>query len=117
MQNKPNCRNDKMNINLDMTSIYKDFANRSHEKTNPIQTQFKPKQTQYKANSNPISERAKLNAFAWIKSLVIILEMLLADSTTLKGANSNPMTTAISAPATLMIDDCIHPAYNDNVHF
>ncbi len=39
-----------MNICLDMTSIYKDFANRSHEKTKPIQTQLKPKQTQFKAN-------------------------------------------------------------------
>ena len=46
----------------------------------------------------------------------MILIMLLADFTTLKGANSMPMPPAISAPATLMIDDCLQTAYNDHVH-
>ncbi|MBC8470977.1 MAG: hypothetical protein H8D56_16005, partial [Planctomycetes bacterium] len=53
MQNKPNFRNAKININLDMTSNYKEFANRSHEKTKPIQSQFKPKQTQFKPKTKP----------------------------------------------------------------
>jgi hypothetical protein len=61
------------------------------------QTQFKankaknkPNSNPIKANSNPIqsqfNERAKFNAFAWIWSLTIVLIMLLADFTTLKGA-------------------------------
>jgi Zn-dependent protease with chaperone function len=98
MQNKPNFGNDKMNVNLDMTSKYKVFANRSHEKTKPIQSQFKPNKANFKANTNPkqsqtnpICRRAKMNAFAWIRSLTMILIMLLAKFTTPKGANSNPI--------------------------
>ena len=62
------------------------------------QTQFKANKAKNKANSNPIKpktnpiqsqfvEKAKFNAFAWIRSLTMILIMLLADFTTLKGAN------------------------------
>jgi hypothetical protein len=61
MQNKPNLGNDKMNINIDMTSKYKILSrspgpknkpnsNPIKPKTNPIQTQLKPKQTQFKPN-------------------------------------------------------------------
>ena len=71
MQNKANFRNDKMNINLDMTSKYKILSAGSGQKTKPIQTQFKanlsqnkPNLSQNKANSNPIQtqfvERAKM---------------------------------------------------------
>jgi len=48
MQNKANFGNDKMNITLDMTSIYEILSAGSGQKTNPIQSQFKPKQTQFK---------------------------------------------------------------------
>ena len=61
-------------------------------KTNPIQTQLKPKQTQFKPIQTQLLQILTLNAFAWIKSLTIILEMLLADFTTLKGANFRPVT-------------------------
>jgi hypothetical protein len=106
MQNKANFRNDKMNINLDMTSNYmilssspgpknkpnskpikpknKPNSKPIKPKTNPIQTQLKPKQTQFKPN---LSKREKMNAFARIKNLIMILIMLLANFTTLKGAN------------------------------
>ncbi len=61
MQNKPNLRNDKMNITLDMTSNYKIFSAGSGQKTKPKQTQFNPKQTQFK----PISKPIKANFKAW----------------------------------------------------
>ena len=62
MQNKPNLRNDKMNITLDMTSKYEILSAGSGQKTKPIQTQYKPNKanfkanlTQFKAKTNPIS--------------------------------------------------------------
>ena len=59
MQNKPNFRNDKMNTNLDMTSIYMILSRwlRPKNKPNskPIQTQLNPKQTQF----NPIQTQNK----------------------------------------------------------
>ena len=45
------------------------------------------KQTQFKPNYR----KAKMNAFAWIKSFTIVFCDLLAEFTTLKGANSNPI--------------------------
>ena len=64
MQNKPNFRNDKMNITADMTNNYKILSRSPGEKTKPIQTQFnpiqsqlKPKQTQFnpiQSQTNPI---------------------------------------------------------------
>ncbi|MBC8469506.1 MAG: hypothetical protein H8D56_08540 [Planctomycetes bacterium] len=57
MQNKPNFRNDKMNINSFITSKYKIFSAGSGQKTKPIQTQFNPKQTQFnpkQTQTNPI---------------------------------------------------------------
>ena len=50
MQNKPNLRDDKMNISLDMTTIYMNFPADSGQKTKPIQTQFNPIQSQFKPN-------------------------------------------------------------------
>jgi hypothetical protein len=61
MQNKPNFRNNKMNINTFATMRYgkldtldgrknKPNSNPIKPKTKPIQTQFNPKQTQFKAN-------------------------------------------------------------------
>jgi hypothetical protein len=72
MQNKANFRNDKMNIYLDITSIYKIFCcspgpkNKANSKpikpkTNPIQTQFNPKQTQTKPISKAKCLRIWLN--------------------------------------------------------
>ena len=40
MQNKPNLRNDKMNITIDMTSKYENLSAGSGQKTKPIQTQL-----------------------------------------------------------------------------
>jgi len=50
MQNKPNFRNDKMNITLGMTTNYKNLSAGSGQKTNPIQTQLKPIQSQFNQN-------------------------------------------------------------------
>ena len=57
LTNKPNFGDDKMNINLDMKSIYKILSAGSGQKTKPIQTQLKPKQTQFK----PIQSQFKAN--------------------------------------------------------
>ena len=72
------------------------------------QTQFKPNLSQNKPNSNPTCrgvalseagfiERAKMNAFAWIENLTIVLIMLLAEFTTLKGANFRWITYSPTA--------------------
>jgi hypothetical protein len=53
----------------------------------PKQTQFKPNKAKNKANQSQFVERPKMNPFAWLRSLTIVLIMLLADLTTLKGAN------------------------------
>ncbi len=82
MQNKPNY--------MRLSPENADFTKK--------QTQFKPNLTQNKPNSKPIKpktkpiqtqfvERPKMNPFAWIRSLTIVLIILLADFTTLKGAN------------------------------
>ena len=57
MQNKANFGNDKMNINIDMTSRYEISLTGSGQKTKPIQTQFKPIQSQF----NPIQSQFKAN--------------------------------------------------------
>jgi len=46
MQNKPNFRNDKMNISTFIAMRYVNLDTGSGQKTNPIQTQFNPIQTQ-----------------------------------------------------------------------
>ena len=70
MQNKPNFGNDKMSANLFITRDYEENGHSGHQKTKPIQTQFKankaknkPNLTQNKANltqfqsqTNPIAE-------------------------------------------------------------
>ena len=54
MQNKPNFRNAKMNINIDKTSSYGEFAPlvgwKNKANSNPIKAKTKPIQTQFKAN-------------------------------------------------------------------
>ncbi len=47
MQNKPNFRNNKININAFVTMRYANLNTGSGQKTKPIQTQFNPKQTQF----------------------------------------------------------------------
>ena len=61
MQNKANLRKAEMSANPFATKEYENNADFRHEKTNPIQTQFKanltqnkPNLSQNKANSNPI---------------------------------------------------------------
>ncbi len=54
MQNKPNFRKTKMNLNSYLTTDYENERLRRAGKTNPIQTQ-------YKANTNPIPEMSKMN--------------------------------------------------------
>jgi hypothetical protein len=61
MQNKANLRNNKMSANLFTIKDYEIFIDSGHEKTKPIQTQFKPKQTQNKANLL----RAKSDTFVY----------------------------------------------------
>jgi len=57
LTNKPNFRNDKMNIKAFITMRYGNLDTLIGQKTKPIQTQFKPikaKINSIKANSNPI---------------------------------------------------------------
>jgi len=54
MQNKPNFENDKMNINFDMTSIYKILFRSPGQKNKPNSNPIKPKTNPIKANSKPI---------------------------------------------------------------
>ena len=54
MQNKPNFRKTKMNLNSYLTKDYENERLHWTGKTKPIQTQ-------YKANTNPIPERPKMN--------------------------------------------------------
>ena len=72
MQNKPNFRNDKMSANLFNTKDYEGNDDFKHEKTNPIQSQFKPNLTQNKPNltqfkpkTNPIYRKGK-NEFFYV---------------------------------------------------
>ncbi len=54
MQNKPNFRKTKMNLNSYLTTDYENERLADTGKTNPIQTQ-------YKAKTNPIPKRPKMN--------------------------------------------------------
>ena len=61
MQNKPNFLETEINANLFITKDYEKNDDSGHEKTKPIQTQFKPNQSQFwakikggKAKTNPI---------------------------------------------------------------
>jgi hypothetical protein len=90
MQNKPNFENDKMNITLDMTSIYEILSAGSGQKTNPIQTQFKPKQTQLKpiqSQFKPNCQKGKNERFCAEKEFKMVYSVLLANFITLKDAN------------------------------
>ena len=88
MQNKPNFRNDKMNITLDITSIYEILSALRSQKTKPIQTQFNPIQTQFKANKAKYKpNQSQKERFCVGMEFKMIYCDLLADFTTLKGAN------------------------------
>ena len=54
MQNKPNFRKTKMNLNSYLTTDYENKRLRRCVKTKPIQSQYKP-------NTNPSPERPKMN--------------------------------------------------------
>ena len=80
MQNKPNF-------------LHFSLENEGYAKK---QSQFKPKQSQFwpitgfgKSKTKPIPSKAKTNDFTWITGLIIILERLLTEFTTLKVANLN----------------------------
>ena len=59
MQNKPNSRNDKININSDKTSIYKYSYRSPGQKNKPNSKPIKAKTNPIKANSNPIQSQSK----------------------------------------------------------
>ena len=67
LTNKPNFRNDKRNISIDMTSVYKIFCCSPGAKNKPNSKPIKPKTNPIKANSNPIQtqfvERPKMLEF------------------------------------------------------
>jgi len=93
MQNKPNFGNDKMNIITTITMDYVISSRWLRRKNKPNSNPIKPITNPIKANTNPIqtqskpiSARAKMNPFAWVRTFTIVLIMLLADFTTLKGA-------------------------------
>jgi len=57
MQNKANCRQAESNANSVFTRDYEDFLLYKSQKTNPI-----------KPNSNPISERPKMNVSIYLQT-------------------------------------------------
>jgi len=59
MQNKPNFRNEKMNINLDMASNYKEFAPLAGPKNKPNSKPIKPKTNPIQTQLKPIYRKAK----------------------------------------------------------
>ena len=59
LTNKPNFRNDKMNITIDMTSDYKIFCRSQGPKNKPNSNPIKPKTNPIKANTNPIQTQSK----------------------------------------------------------
>jgi len=59
MQNKPNFRNIKMNLNPLMTMNYEKCIPLAGQKTNPIQTQ-----------TNPMSERVKLMQSVYLQRIM-----------------------------------------------
>ena len=61
IQNKPNFKNDQINVNKVLERDYENVCLHRRPKTNPkqtqsnpIQSQLKPKQTQFKPKTNPI---------------------------------------------------------------
>jgi len=78
MQNKPNLGNDKMNLTIDITSIYKNISAGSGQKTKPIQTQFKANLTQNKPNLS----QYKANKANWSEAQILSLS---------KGTNPIPV--------------------------
>jgi len=58
----------------------------------PENEDYAKKQTQFKPNQSQFVERPKMNSFAWIRSLTIVLIILLAAFSALKGANLNTMS-------------------------
>jgi hypothetical protein len=80
MQNKPNFRNDKMNINTLITMRYGNLGTldgcKNKAKTNPIkantkpiQTQFNPIQSQFNPIQTQFNERGKNESFCVDKEL------------------------------------------------
>ena len=110
LTNKPNFRNDKMNITIDMTSDYKIFCRSQGPKNKPNSNPIKPKTNPIKANtnpiqsqSNPICRKGKMNAFAWLETCTMILIMLLAEFTTLKSAKQTQSVFCILYPVLYML--------------
>jgi hypothetical protein len=89
MQNKPKVKSAKMNVNTFVTSNYVHVGQlviqTNKAKTNPIQTQFHERSKMLEFTLD-VSSLAFLSG-AWIRNLTIVLIMLLAEFTTLKGAN------------------------------
>jgi len=61
MQNKPNFRKTKMNLNSYLTKDYENERLADAAKTNPIQTQSKPIQTQSKPIQTQFPKSQKMN--------------------------------------------------------
>ena len=61
MQNKPNLRNDKMSANLFTTRDYEENDHSGHQKTKPIQTQFKANKAKNKPNLTQFQSQTKPN--------------------------------------------------------
>jgi hypothetical protein len=59
MQNKPNFGNDKMNITIDMTSVYKILPRLPGPKNKPNSNPIKPISKPIKAKTNPIQTQSK----------------------------------------------------------
>ncbi len=94
MQNKPNFRNDKMNINTLTIMRYVNLDTWLEEKTNPIQTQSKPILGQYQgwqSQTNPIVERAKNESFCVDKKFYDDINHATREIYHPKGCQFNPI--------------------------
>ena len=101
LKNKANFRDAKMNINSCLTMNYVILCHWLRRKNKPNSNPIKPKTNPIKANTNPIQTQTnpilKMLEFtldvsslaflsgAWVRTFTIVLIMLLADFTTLKG--------------------------------
>jgi len=125
LTNKPNFRNAKMNITIDMTSSCGILPSGSGQKTNPIQTQLKPKQTQFnpiqtqnKPNSKPICilailPRLTIRIFYWTAGA----KRLKCNQRYMRGKNMTPKQNHLAAVGITLVAAIICQAeFQINTH-
>jgi hypothetical protein len=74
-----------MNVNLDMKSNYENNMDENHEKTKPIQTQFKAKQSQFKPIKADFNAKQSQNKPNQTQPVVSLLNLFLQSHKRFKG--------------------------------